>query len=158
RTTRALRAAELDAIVIHSGSLVKRSVFDDQYWPLRVVPHFQHWAPLAQVDCAIVLEAGAAKPKLAWLKSFDFWEAPPSIEDEDVYFLAALDVIEIAKVDAVKDLVPAGKRTAFVGEDASRAALWGIDRVNPPALVAALDALRTTKTPYEVHCLTKANE
>jgi Xaa-Pro dipeptidase len=144
--------------VIHSGSLVKRSVFDDQYWPLRVVPHFQHWAPLAQVDCAIVLEAGAAKPKLAWLKSFDFWEAPPSIEAGDDYFLGAFDVVEIAKVDAVKDLVPAGKRTAFVGEDASRAALWGIDRVNPPALVAALDALRTTKTPYEVHCLAKANE
>src|ERR1700685_1496397 len=39
-----------DAAVIHSGSLVKRSVYDDQHWPLRVCPHFQHWLPLAEPE------------------------------------------------------------------------------------------------------------
>src|ERR1700733_8389210 len=79
RYEEALRAHALDAVVVHSGSLRKRSDFDDQYWPLRPVPHFQHWAPLAQPDCAIVAESGK-KPRLAWLKAFDFWEQPHAPE------------------------------------------------------------------------------
>jgi Xaa-Pro dipeptidase len=65
--------------------------------------------------------------------------------------------VEIQRVEQVKELVGAGKRVAFVGEDLSRATLWGIEAVNPPALTKALDALRTTKTPYEVLCLQEAN-
>jgi Xaa-Pro dipeptidase len=149
----ALRASALDVVVIHSGSLRKRSDFDDQYWPLRPVPHFQHWAPLAQVDCALVVELGK-KPRLAWLKTFDFWEAPHAPETD--HFVASFDVAEIQRVEQVKELA-AGKRVAFVGEDTSRAVLWGIDRVNPEPLVKALDALRVTKTAYEVLCLEEAN-
>src|SRR5438094_1144928 len=81
RTSAALRAAGFDAIVIHSGSLKKRSDFDDQYWPLRAVPHFQHWCPLAQPDCAIVFEPGK-QPILAWLKAVDFWEHPGKPETD----------------------------------------------------------------------------
>lgn len=151
-----LRASALDAVVLHSGSLRKRSEFDDQYWPLRPVPHFQHWAPLAQVDCAIVVAAGI-RPRLAWLKTFDFWEEPPAPETD--HFLGSFDVVEIQRVEQIRELAASGgsKRIAFVGEDVSRAALWGIEAVNPPALVKALDALRTTKTAYEVHCLAEAN-
>jgi Xaa-Pro dipeptidase len=153
----ALRANSLDAVVIHSGSLRKRSEFDDQYWPLRPVPHFQHWAPLAQVDCAIVVAPGK-KPQLAWLKAFDFWEAPHAPETD--HFVSSFDVAEIQRVEEIKGLAARraeGRRLAFVGEDASRAVLWGIEQVNPPALVKALDALRTTKTAYEVLCLEEAN-
>ncbi len=97
----ALRDASLDAIVIHSGSLKKRSEFDDQYWPLRPVPHFQHWAPLAQPDCAIVVAAGK-KPRLAWLKAFDFWEAPHAPETD--HFVASFEVVELQRVEQVKEL------------------------------------------------------
>jgi len=96
----ALVAAGLDAVVIHAGSLRKRSEFDDQYWPLRPVPHFQHWAPLAQTDCAIVVEAGK-KPRLAWLKAFDFWEEPCTPETD--HFVGSFDVVEIEM--AVLDLL-----------------------------------------------------
>jgi Xaa-Pro dipeptidase len=155
RYEEALRAAALDAVVIHSGSLRKRSEFDDQYWPLRPVPHYQHWAPLAQPDCAIVVALGR-KPKLAWLKAFDFWEQPHAPETD--HFVASFDVVEIQRVEQVKELAASGgRRVAFVGEDTSRAALWGIDQVNPEALVKALDALRVTKTAYEVVCLEEAN-
>ena len=59
--------------------------------------------------------------------------------------------MDIHRVEQVKELAASGgRRVAFVGEDASRAVLWGIDQVNPTALVKALDALRTTKTAYEV--------
>jgi Xaa-Pro dipeptidase len=156
RTARVLRDHELDAIAIHSGSLLKRSVFDDQYWPLRVVPHFAHWAPLAIPDCAVVFEAGRARPTLAWQKAFDFWEQPPALESD--HFVASFDVAEMARAEQVKELLPKGKRVAFVGEDVTRAALWGLETANPPALLAALDALRTTKTEYEEACLAIANE
>jgi Xaa-Pro dipeptidase len=156
RYEEALRAASLDAVVIHSGSLRKRSEFDDQYWPLRPVPHFQHWAPLAQPDCAIIVELGK-KPRLAWLKAFDFWEAPYAPETD--HFTSSFDIAEIQRVEQVKELAAGAgdRRVAFVGEDASRAVLWGIDQLNPPALMKALDALRTTKTAYEVLCLEEAN-
>jgi Xaa-Pro dipeptidase len=151
-----LNANGLDAVAIHSGSLRKRSEFDDQYWPLRPVPHFQHWAPLAQADCAILVEVGK-RPRLAWLKAFDFWEQPHAPETE--HFVASFDVVEIHRPEQVKELLAsrATKRVAFVGEDVSRAALWGITEVNPAPLVKALDALRTTKTAYEVLCLEEAN-
>jgi Xaa-Pro dipeptidase len=58
-----LLKAGFDAVVIHSGSLVKRTEYDDQYWPLRATPHFQHWLPLAQPYCALVVQPGK-RPKL----------------------------------------------------------------------------------------------
>jgi Xaa-Pro dipeptidase len=150
-----LKASGFDAVVIHSGLPKKRSEFDDQYWPLRPAPHFQHWCPLAQPDCAIVV-AGGKKPRLAWLKAFDFWEEPHAPDTD--HFVASFDVAELARVEDVKGLVPP-VRTAYVGENPSRATLWGIHEafVNPPGLVKALDALRTAKTEYEVRCLEEAN-
>jgi Xaa-Pro dipeptidase len=152
----ALEAAGYDAVAIHSGSLLPRSTFDDQYWPLRAVPHFQHWAPLAEPDAAIVFER-SRKPRLCRLTVTSFWEAPPAPEAD--FFLASFDVRPIAAPDDVKGQLPAGKRIAFIGEDRARAAGWGFADadVNPKALLAALDALRTTKTPYEVACLAEAN-
>jgi Xaa-Pro dipeptidase len=153
RYGRALREAGFDAVVLHSGSPKKRTEFDDQYWPLRVTPHFQHWLPLAQADCAVILEAGKG-PTLAWLKAVDYWENPAI--PETTHFTAAFAIKETKRAEDVKEHVPRG-RVAFVGEDASRASMWGIDAVNPAALVAALDQLRVTKTAYEVLCLAEAN-
>jgi Xaa-Pro dipeptidase len=153
RTAEALRRAGFDALVIHSGSLKKRSDFDDQYWPLRPVPHFQHWCPLPQPDCAIVFVPGKT-PKLAWLKAVDFWEHPARPETD--HFVGSFEIVDVARFEAIKEHVPSG-RVAFVGEDASRAAAWGIEEVNPRALALELDQLRVTKTAYEVLCLAEAN-
>jgi Xaa-Pro dipeptidase len=150
-----LRAAEVDAVVIHSGSALKRTEFDDQYWPLRPTPHFQHWLPLAQPDCALVLEPGN-KPKLAWLSSTSFWERPP--EPETRYFETALDVHSVDNVQDIMAHLPAG-RVAFLGEARTHARSWGIaeERINPDALVGPIDRLRSRKTEYEVLCLAEAN-
>ena len=106
-----LSAAEVDALVIHSGSPIKRTEYDDQYWPLRPTPHFQHWLPLAQPDCALVVVPGK-KPVLAWLKSTSYWENPP--DPESRHFERALDVHTVTDIDAIRALVPSG-RVAFVG-------------------------------------------
>src|SRR5262245_49764371 len=72
----------LDAVVIHSGSLKKRSEYDDQYWPLRPTPHFHHWVHLSEPDCAIVVRSGR-QPLLVWPKVTSFWERPPPPASED---------------------------------------------------------------------------
>lgn len=144
-----------DAIALHSGSPVKRSAFDDQYWPLRPVPHWQHWLPLAEPDCALIVRPGQ-RPRLVVPASRSFWErpAPPPTR-------AFLDVFEVSHVDdaaGVRALLGPG-RVAFLGEDAARAASWGLEpeAVAPSHLVRALDELRVRKTPYEIACLVEAN-
>ncbi|HJX20018.1 MAG TPA: hypothetical protein VJ454_03440, partial [Steroidobacteraceae bacterium] len=42
----ALEKTEFAALVVHSGTPQKRTDADDQDWPLRPTPHFQHWLPL----------------------------------------------------------------------------------------------------------------
>jgi Xaa-Pro dipeptidase len=155
RYARALAETGWDAAVVHSGSLVKRSAFDDQYWPLRPVPHWQHWLSLAEADCALVVRAGQ-RPKLVLLSARSIWERPAAPET-----LAHLEVFDVATVDdpeSIRAHLGAG-RVAFVGEDRARATSWGIgaEAICPPALVAAFDRLRVTKTAYEVACLAEAN-
>jgi Xaa-Pro dipeptidase len=150
----------LDALVIHSGSPAKRSVFDDQYWPLRPVPHWQHWLPLAEADCALVVRPGARATVLRKVVH-DFWEKTP--EPESRAFEDAFDVRRFHEVAEARRLVAqlAGSgtdRLAVVGDGPGLAA-WVVEpaSANDAGVVAALDALRVTKTPYEVACLVEAN-
>jgi Xaa-Pro dipeptidase len=143
------------AVVLHSGSLRPRSTFDDQFWALRIMPHFAHWVPLEWADCALVVTA-AARPRLVAYRDPSFWERAP--EPHWAHFREELDIVEVGSAEAVKGEIGPG-RVAIISEDPVRAASWGFDESqrNPPGLVAALDALRTRKTPYEVACLAEAN-
>src|SRR5579871_1320696 len=156
RYAEALAAAGADAVVIHSGSLKKRTLFDDQFWPLRPTPHFHHWLPLSQADCALVVQPGRT-PLLLWLKATSFWEKPARPEAE--LFRDCFEIREIEKIENVKDHFPTGARLAWVGEDVERGAAWGFatDKMNPIELVGPLDRLRARKTPYEVACIVEAN-
>src|SRR5688500_6111035 len=69
----ALDAAGLDAVVPHSGTLARKSVFDDQYWSLKAVPEFQHWAPMPWPECAVLVARGHGARLLAYLDK-SFWE------------------------------------------------------------------------------------
>ena len=152
-----LAKAGWDTVVIHSGSLKKRTEFDDQYWPLRPTPHFQHWVPLAQADCAIVFTPGK-RPLLLWTQADSIWENPAEPET-DHFTKGALEIRRPRGADQLKDQLPRSGKIAFVGEDRARAAAWGFDEplVNPTDVVAPLDRLRTRKTAYEVACLAEAN-
>lgn len=147
----ALAAAGYDAMVLHSGTAKKRSAFDDQYFPLRPEPHFQHWLPLAEPGCALTVAAGR-RPVLVWPEAHDFWELPPPPET-----LAFTEHFEVRRSGATAH-VPPGLRVAFVGEDLRAAAALGLeDHANPRALIDRLDRLRVHKTGYEVACLAEAN-
>jgi Xaa-Pro dipeptidase len=155
RYARVLAEHRWDAVIVHSGTPQKRSTFDDQYWPLRPVPHWQHWLPLVEPDSALIVRPGRS-PKLLRTASRSFWERPPPPITH-----VFLDVFEVETLDdPVEARLALGTgRVAFVGEDVRRASSWGIEGGNvcPDALVSALDALRTLKTPYEVACLVEAN-
>jgi Xaa-Pro dipeptidase len=157
RVAQALARHGWDAVAIHAGSLLKRSVFDDQYWPFRPCPHLQYWLPSPQPDDLLVVRPDR-KPHLFRVDRSSFWEKPAP--DETDAFRSHLEVIVLPESLAIAE---ASRRTsgrvAFVGEDRARARAWGIpdDHACPPPLVAALDALRTTKTEYEVACIAEAN-
>lgn len=146
-TADVLERSGFSALAIHSGTPEKRTEADDQYWPLRATPHFQHWLPLAEPGCLLIVEPGR-RPVLVRPPVQSFWEAPAAPETD--HFWDPFEVVEA---------VPAlpGGRLAFVGDDLRAAAELGIADVNPPELVKALDALRVRKTAYEVECLAEAN-
>src|SRR5438445_838862 len=143
----ALEKTGFSALAVHSGAPLKRTDADDQYWPLRPTPHFQHWLPLAEPGCLLIVVPGR-KPVLARPAAQSFWEAPAPPEVD--HFWSSFELVE-----ALPPL-PAG-RVAFVGDEERAAAELKIADVNPPALVRALDGLRAYKTAYEVECLAEAN-
>lgn len=151
----ALQATRWDAVVIHSGSALRRSQFDDQYWPLRPVPHFQHWLPLAEADCALAIVPGQ-RPVLHRLANSSFWEGPAPCDAPHVW--PEFDVRTVYGVERIREALPAG-RVAFIGEDRARAASWQVpdSAINPSELLLQLDALRVRKSPYEIACLAEAN-
>jgi Xaa-Pro dipeptidase len=154
RYARALTDNGYDGIVIHSGLPKSRTEFDDQYWPLRPTPEFQHWLPLAQADCALLIRPGQ-RPKLIWTQPPNFWEKAAAPDSD--FWLAQLDIVVIEDAaDARAHLHPSGK-LAFVGEETGRATTWGIGDANPPSLMKALDRLRVHKTPYELAAIDEAN-
>ena len=144
-TFTALDKTGFAALIIHSGTPLKRTEADDQYWPLRPTPHFQHWLPLPEPGCFLLIAPGR-KPELARNPEQSFWEVPAPLESE--HFWGSFEVAQ------GKPRLPPG-RVAFIGDDAGAA--FGGMMVNPPELLAALDQLRVTKTPYEVECLAEAN-
>src|SRR5947209_19037336 len=80
----ALETTGFAAFVVHSGTPQKRTEADDQYWPLRPTPHFQHWLPLAEPGCLLIVEPGK-KPVLVRPPLQSFWEAPAPPESEHIW-------------------------------------------------------------------------
>ena len=148
-TEAALAEHGFDALVLCSGAAAAKSRFDDQSWPLQPTPAFAHWCPLVEPDAYVVIRPGR-RPRLVRTIVDDFWEAQPAPESD--HFWSAFDVVEIAPGHAA-DALPGGK-VAVVTRDPGTSPPG---EVNPPALIAALDALRTRKTAYEIECLAEAS-
>src|SRR5207249_1617934 len=80
-TAAALEANGFSALVIHSGAPLKRTGADDQYWSLRPTPHFQHWLPLQESGCLLIVHPGK-RPQLVRTLPYSFWEAPAAPESD----------------------------------------------------------------------------
>ncbi len=153
---RVLEKAGFDGVLIHSGTAKPKSIFDDQYWPLRTTPHFQHWLPLTAPDCALLIVPGR-RPVLYRNIAVSFWEGVPVPERD--HFWPSFEVVDVDGAEAIERLWPRDKRIAFVGEDTSRAAMWKLPESawTPVDLASRLDLLRAVKTDYELACLAEAN-
>jgi len=145
----ALAAHGYDAVVLCSGAAAARSRFDDQAWPVLPTPAFAHWCPLVEPDAFVVI-AGGARPRLIRTVVDDYWETTPPPESN--HFWPCFDLVEV-KPGHAGDALPTGK-VAVITRDPDGAPAG---TVNPPALIAALDALRTHKTAYEIECLAEAS-
>jgi Xaa-Pro dipeptidase len=148
-TEAALAAHGFDALVLCSGTATAKNRFDDQARPLNPTPAFAHWCPLLEPDAYVVVLPGQ-RPRLVRTVVDDFWEAPP-VQESD-HFWSAFEVVESAPGRA-GDALPGG-RVAVITRDPGTSPPGD---VNPPALLGALDALRTRKTAYEVECLAEAS-
>jgi len=144
----ALAAHGCDAVVLCSGTAAPRSRFDDQAWPLLPTPAFAHWCPLVEADAFIVVAPGA-RPRLVRTTVDDYWEAvaPP----DSNHFWPCFEVVDVAPGRAA-DALPTGKVAVITRDE-----LAPPGTVNPPALLAALDLLRTRKSAYEIECLADAS-
>ena len=147
-TEAALAQHKYEALIVCSGAPQSKNRFDDQAWPLSPTPTFTHWCPLAEPDAYLVIRPGK-KPTLVRTVVDDFWEtqAPPESE----HFWPEFDVVTISPGHA-GDVLPGG-RVAVITRDQGSAPPGD---VNPAALLAALDAIRTRKTAYELACLANA--
>lgn len=148
-TEAALAAHGYDALVLCSGAAAPRNRFDDQYWSLSPTPSFAHWCPLPEPDAFVVVRPGQ-RPRLVRTVTDDYWETQATAESD--HFWSGFEVVEI-KPGHTGDALPAG-RTAVITRDPGTAPPGD---VNPPALLAALDALRTRKSAYEIECLAEAS-
>jgi len=137
-----------EALVLCSGTPQSKNRFDDQAWPLNATPAFAHWCPLAEPDAFLIIRAGR-KPTLVRTIVDDFWETTPPPESD--HFWDSFDVV-LAGPGLAGDVLPGGK-VAVITRDPGQAPPG---EVNPPALLAALDGLRTKKTAYEIECLAEA--
>ena len=151
-TRKALEAEGLDAMVVHSGALELKSHFDDQDWPLKPVPTFEHWAQLPWPDSLVVVSD--AEAKLVARRGTSFWERPA--EPDWATLGAGLEVVEARSDEEVQGHLPQGK-VAFVGHQSAAAKKLGLDAVNPGGLIERLHDLRVCKSPWEVACLAEAS-
>lgn len=147
---RLLADHQLDALIVAAGRPALVNRFDDRYWPLAPTPTFAHWLPLPEADAVLVIRAGA-RPRLVRVATADFWESPPPLEAD--HFWSGFEVVEVHTPEAIAGHLPTG-RVAVIASDELAFAAPG--PLNPPAVVAAVHAVRTRKTPYELACLTEA--
>jgi Xaa-Pro dipeptidase len=145
----AVAGAGFDAAVFHAGAESLRSPFDDQMWPFISTPAFAHWLPLAEPGCAVVLRPGE-RPRLHRPVVESYWDAPPP--DPEPWVLEPFEV-------RGGDIELGAGRVAFVGDDAGAGLALGLEHgaINPPPLIAALDAVRAIKSSYEIECIAAAN-
>lgn len=139
-----------DAVLISSGSAPMRYA-DDQHHQHQGYGHFLHWTGLTGVERSWLLVQPGRRPQL-WLHTpVDFWHASPELPTEP--WTQVIDVHGQQSPQAPDIDYPT--RLALIGDPAGLNGAPG--EPNPPALLAALDTLRTHKTDYEVACLEQAN-
>ncbi len=142
-----------DRLVIHSGALQPKSLFDDQDWPFSPLAFFAYLAPLSWPDCFVVFEPGRPT-RLYALETGSFWERLPEPDWE--LLASALEVHRIDDIDHVGAVGWHG-RTVFIGNAPREGFMTPSMELNAPMIVDDLHELRTIKSAWEVDCISRAS-
>jgi len=137
-----------DGLVLHAGSAAFYPA-DDQEVPFRPHPHFARFAPLPGPEHLLRLRPGE-RARLVRVVPDDYWHGPAPLPEHP--FANEVELVEVGSAAAAGVALGPVDGCAFVGPRPERAAALGLPAgaVAPPALLAALDWERGTKTPYEV--------
>jgi Xaa-Pro dipeptidase len=145
----ALSASGHDELVVHAGE--HRMLFqDDQASPFRTNPWFAWLVPAPPAPGSLLRVRRGETPELVFVAPDDYWHSPAALPE--AAWTRAFRIHHVAGSREALDLLPAGRRAAWLGEGA---APDGMEPC-PPRLLAALEQLRCRKSPYEVACLREA--
>ncbi|MEE4186510.1 MAG: Xaa-Pro dipeptidase [Gammaproteobacteria bacterium] len=149
-----LHAAHVDAVVIGAGT--PHPVFlDDQHLPFKPNPYLLHWGPLTEHPGSALVVRLDADPEWLIHTPVDYWHKVPQPPD-----LLAEGPVRITVVNSADDIAnrvqQLPKRRAFIGEAVKPEDRFGIANTNPAALIAAINELRTRKSPWEVDNMRRA--
>jgi Xaa-Pro dipeptidase len=149
-----LTEQSLDQLLIFSGS--PRVLFsDDHHAPFVANPYFRRWLPLPQhSNCALLIRPGQ-QPRLYYFNPTDFWHL--SAGTPQGFWVDCVEIREVETLEQIGKDLQCPERIAFIGEESALAQQWGIQQINPPALLAALDWASGIKTEYELECLREAS-
>ncbi len=144
-----------DTLLIHSGRPEMR-LFDDQAPPFRAHAAFVTWVPLPFAeDCLFEIRAGR-KPRLWFCQPRDYWHLAP--EPPASWWADALDVEVVPDATAWHSCFADKGALAVLGRERDLGQLVDGADLNPAALVARMDEMRTTKTAWERECIAQAND
>jgi Xaa-Pro dipeptidase len=150
-TAEALAQTGFDTLVISSGQVYTHFA-DDQDAPFHPTPHFAHWCPMEGPHHVLVIRPGH-RPRLIRYAPEDFWYEQSPLGHP--FWAGEFDIEEAGTVEDVWKSLGSLTRAAYIGNEADRAKVAGLDP-NPVELTARLDWNRTTKSPYEVQCIEEA--
>ncbi len=150
-----LTEQSLDGVLIFSGR-PRRRFLDDHDFPFVANPHFNAWLPLPRHANGALLIRPGQRPVLYYFNPDDFWHLPAGTPRGS--WTDCFDIVDISHLAQIGTLLPKRQHLAFIGEEADLAQHWGIDAVNPPALLHALSWQRAIKSDYEIACIRQANQ
>ncbi|WP_446470583.1 Xaa-Pro dipeptidase [Xenorhabdus stockiae] len=159
RAKEILARSQLDALLIHSGELL-RVFLDDSHYPFKANAHFKAWVPVTKVPNCWLWIDGVNKPKLWFYSPVDYWHSVEPLphgywtEEVEMFHLASAEDINAALNSFSK------QHTAYIGEQVERAKSLGISEhnLNPKAVLDYLSFHRSYKTDYELACMREAQK
>ncbi|WP_159567435.1 Xaa-Pro dipeptidase [Budvicia diplopodorum] len=158
RTRDVLERNQLDALLIHSGELV-RLFLDDRDYPFKANPHFKSWVPVTEVQNCWILVDGVNRPKLWFYSPVDYWYSVEPVPDG--FWTPYINITPLKKADDIAQYLPCSlARIGYIGPNPHRAEWLGItaENINPKAVIDYLHYYRSYKTEYELSCLREAQK
>ncbi|WP_093321917.1 Xaa-Pro dipeptidase [Thorsellia anophelis] len=153
-----LSKSKFDALLIHSGELIY-SFMDDQSYPFRVNPLFNHWVPITDVPNCWLLVDGVNKPKLWFYSPVDYWHNVETIPNAK--WTEQFEISTLLKADDIGLIIPSlPNNIAYLGSSVKRAADLGLgnEAINPNTIINYLHYHRSVKTDYELFCMKQAQQ